>query len=114
MKLVTTAFVTTLLLSTPSYAGDVQVQISAPLGANAYGQLVLGSPSYARPVYVEPMVVYAPYSHQQHWSAWCGHYQACGQPVRFVEVREARPVVVYRAHEGHHKHKHKHEHKHRH
>lgn len=95
----------TFVTATAANAAPVEVRLSAPLGSNAYGQLVIGAPTYAQQVYVEPVVIYAPIDHQRHWHRWCDHYSACGQPVRFIEVHE-----YYRGddHGHHHKHHHKH------
>jgi len=38
-----------------------------------------------------PVYLYVPPAHQQNWRAYCGRYNACGQPVYFVRddwVRE--------------------------
>ena len=38
-----------------------------------------------------PIYLYVPPAHQQNWRQYCGHYNACGQPVYFVRdewVRE--------------------------
>jgi hypothetical protein len=32
----------------------------------------------------QPVYLYVPPAHQQHWSRYCGRYHACGQPVYFV------------------------------
>ena len=39
----------------------------------------------------QPIYLYVPPAHQQDWRHHCGHYNACGQPVYFVQetwVRE--------------------------
>lgn len=39
----------------------------------------------------QPIYLYVPPTHQQNWSRYCGGYNACGQPVYFVQdswVRE--------------------------
>ncbi len=39
----------------------------------------------------QPVYLYVPPAHQQNWRAYCGRYNACGQPVYFVRddwVRE--------------------------
>lgn len=104
------------LLSIKATAAPVEVRLSAPIGTNAYGQVVIGGPVYSQPVYVEPVIVYAPIEHQRHWHRWCGQYDACGQPVRFIEVRESYGRDYDRGYERrgerrHHRHHH-HDHHH--
>ena len=39
----------------------------------------------------QPIYLYVPPTHQQNWRQYCGRYDACGQPVYFVQdswVRE--------------------------
>ena len=37
-----------------------------------------------------PIYFYVPAQHQQHWARYCGRYNACGQPVYFVQERWVR------------------------
>ena len=42
-------------------------------------------------VYQQPIYLYVPPGHQNNWAKHCGRYNACGQPVYFVQedwVRE--------------------------
>ncbi len=42
-------------------------------------------------VYQQPVYLYVPPGHQKNWGKHCGRYNACGQPVYFVQedwVRE--------------------------
>ena len=53
------------------------------------------------PVYVEtpPIYLWVPPGHQKNWRKHCGHYNACGQPVYFVQdnwYRERGPGREYR------------------
>ena len=41
-------------------------------------------------VQAEPVYLYVPPSHQQNWRRYCGRYNACGQPVYFVQDRWVR------------------------
>lgn len=123
MKLTAMLFIPALLVtaSSSSIAAPVEVRVSAPLGGDLYGQVVLNHDDYRRErvreyrsqaIYVEPLIIYAPIAHQRHWQHWCGHYGACGQSVRFIEVREAygddydRRDNRHRHHRRHHEHHH--------
>ena len=44
----------------------------------------------ARAVTREPVYLYVPPGHQKHWGKHCGRYNACGQPVYFVQERWVR------------------------
>ena len=38
----------------------------------------------------DPIYLYVPPAHQQNWRRYCGRYDACGQPVYFVQDRWVR------------------------
>jgi hypothetical protein len=79
----------------------VSIGINQP---GVYGRINIGN--YPEPVLVspEPVVVvpariadqrqpiylYVPLAHQRNWRRYCGRYNACGQPVYFVEERWIR------------------------
>ncbi len=96
----------TVTTGTATAASQVEV--------NLYGQVLPGVHGHVRvadpyPAYNRIVVIEAPYAHQRDWGRYCHHYGACGQSVRFVEVRE------YQEHRHWHKPKrHKHRHKHHH
>ncbi len=55
-----------------------------------YPQPVIYAPPQVR-VIQQPIYLYVPVGHQKHWGQHCGHYNACGRPVYFVQetwVRE--------------------------
>ena len=56
--------------------------------------LVLPQPVLIAPPRVvvqrEPIYLYVPPYHQQNWRRYCGRYNACGQPVYFVQDRWVR------------------------
>jgi len=54
-----------------------------------YPQPVIIAPA---PVAVErrPIYLYVPPAHQHDWRRYCGRYQACGQPVYFVQEQWVR------------------------
>lgn len=86
-----------------------QAQVGVSIGIQqpgVYGRIDIGN--YPRPpvvvypqpvviaaspvaVYQQPIYLYVPPGHQKHWSKHCNKYNACGQPVYFVQeswVRE--------------------------
>jgi hypothetical protein len=90
--------------ATPAFAGPdvgVSIGINQP---GVYGRINIGSypqPAlvYPQPVVVvqqpvavqaEPLYLYVPLAHRQNWRRYCGRYNACGQPVYFVQERWVR------------------------
>jgi len=87
-------------LATPALAGTdigVSVGISQP---GFYGRIDIGSVSvapvliYAQPVLItapravvvqRPVYLRVPPGHAKNWRKHCAHYDACGQPVYFVQ-----------------------------
>jgi len=85
-----------------------QTSVGVSIGINqpgVYGRIDIGAMPpppviYPQPViYAPPQVavvqppiyLYVPPGHQKHWGKYCGHYNACGKPVYFVQeswVRE--------------------------
>lgn len=80
----------------------VSIDIAQP---GVYGRIDIGNYPQPRVVYAQPVVIarpayraeqqpvylYVPPGHQKRWSKFCGRYNACGQPVYFVQedwVRE--------------------------
>ena len=113
-----------LAFTAPAMAADVgvSIQIGQP---GFYGRLDIGdfpSPQviYPQPVIIErpsryvpqpPIYLRVPPGHAKHWSKHCRAYNACGQPVYFVQdtwyTNEYAPR--YRAsHGAHHDHADKH------
>jgi len=90
------------------FAGAALAQTSISIGINqpgVYGRINIGNvppPALVlpQPVIIQrptvvyeraPIYLYVPPAHQQNWRQYCGHYNACGQPVYFVRdewVRE--------------------------
>jgi hypothetical protein len=89
----------------PTFA---QNNVGVSIGINqpgVYGRIDIGNFPQPRIVYPQPVVIvqtpmavyqqpvylYVPPGHQKNWSKHCGRYNACGQPVYFVQedwVRE--------------------------
>ena len=80
----------------------VSIGIQQP---GVYGRIDIGNYPQPRVLYPQPVVIvespvavhrspiylYVPQGHQQNWGRYCGRYNACGQPVYFVQedwVRE--------------------------
>lgn len=99
----------------PALATDVGVSISVA-EPGFYGRIDLGSAPRPQVVYAEPVIIqpvpvgvvhqpiylYAPPAHVQNWRRYCGKYNACGQPVYFVQENWYNNVYVpqYREHRG--------------
>lgn len=89
----------------PTFA---QTNVGVSIGINqpgVYGRIDIGNFPQPRLVYPQPVVIvqspvavyqqpvylYVPPGHQKKWAKHCGRYNACGQPVYFVQedwVRE--------------------------
>jgi hypothetical protein len=87
----------------------VNVTVGAPLASGVYGQIQFTSgvpvpPLYAsmpvmigHPIaYAQPVYLYVPDRHRLNWRRYCLRYNACRQPVYFVNAAaiRRRPVVV--------------------
>jgi hypothetical protein len=82
----------------PAFAADVGVSISVG-EPGFYGRLDLGNAPQPRLIYAEPIVVqrqrvdvvrepvylHVPPGHERNWRKHCRQYNACGQPVYFVQ-----------------------------
>ena len=60
-----------------------------PAPAVVYPQPVIIQPAPVA-VHRQPIYLYVPPGHQKHWSRYCGRYNACGQPVYFVQDQWVR------------------------
>lgn len=80
----------------------VSIGINQP---GVYGRVDIGNyPQQPVLVYPEPVIIapqpvtvhrrpiylYVPPAHQHNWGRYCGRYQACGQPVYFVQEQWVR------------------------
>jgi hypothetical protein len=79
----------------------VSIGINQP---GVYGRINIGN--YPQPVLVspqpviiapvpvavqrQPIYLYVPPGHQKNWGRYCGRYNACGQPVYFVQEQWVR------------------------
>lgn len=98
-----------MTLSVSALAADVGV--SAGMGQlNYYGRIEIDNASrpqliYAEPVVIEPIpagvvarpiYLHVPPGHVKNWSRHCHRYNACGQPVYFVQETWFKDVFVAR------------------
>ena len=98
---------------TPVFAGTnvgVSIGINQP---GVYGRIDIGNypqPAVVYPqpvviapapvaVYQQPIYLYVPVVYQQNWGQYCGRYNACGQPVYFVQDQWVRERYQ-KEHEG--------------
>lgn len=73
----------------PGVYGRINIG-DVPAPALVYAEPVLIAPPRVA-VARRPIYLYVPPEHQRNWRRYCGRYQACGQPVYFVQdswVRE--------------------------
>lgn len=102
-----------LVAMAPAFAQTsvgVSVAINQP---GVYGRIDIGSFPQPRLVYSQPVVIvaspvavyqrpvylYVPPGHQKNWKNYCGRYNACGQPVYFVQEEWVRER--YEEHRSH-------------
>lgn len=76
-------------INEPGVYGRIDIGNMAP-PLVIYPQPVIYAPPRVT-VVQQPVYLYVPPGHQKNWGKHCGHYNACGQPVYFVQeswVRE--------------------------
>lgn len=88
-------------------AASAQTSVGVSIGINqpgVYGRIDIGNMPpppvvYAQPriyapppvaVVQQPVYLYVPPGHQKNWGKHCARYNACGQPVYFVQERWVR------------------------
>ena len=95
------------LLSGAIGSAEAQPSVGVSIGINqpgVYGRINIGEvprpalilpqpviiapPQYA--VERQPIYLYVPPAHQQDWQRYCGRYNACSQPVYFVQDQWVR------------------------
>ncbi len=102
------------VVAVPATAADVgvSVQVGEP---GFYGRIDIGNFPQPQVIYRQPVVIQAvpvgvvrppiylrvPPGHAKHWRKHCGKYNACGQPVYFVQDRWYNDVYVPRYRESH-------------
>ena len=94
-------------INQPGVYGRIDIG-NFPQPAVVYPQPVVVVPSPVA-VYRQPVYLYVPPGHQKHWSKHCGRYNACGQPVYFVQetwVRERYDEAQQHHRHGEHRGKH--------
>lgn len=107
-------FVTALAATLPAFAADVGVSISVGQ-PGFYGHIDIGD--FPRPVLVyptpvviepvrvgvvrQPLYLHVPPGHARHWRKHCHEYNACGEPVYFVDDGWYNDVYVPHYRERH-------------
>ena len=94
-------------LASVAQAADVNVGMSISVGEPGFfGRLDIGNfpppvlvyptPVVVRPVPVArpPLYLHVPPGHARNWKRFCARYDACGQPVYFVQDRWYEQVYV--------------------
>ena len=102
-------YVAIALLACAGVSGPAlaQTNVGVSIGINqpgVYGRINIGN--YPQPVLVypqpviiapapvavhrQPIYLYVPPGHQQNWGRYCNRYNACGQPVYFVQEQWVR------------------------
>jgi hypothetical protein len=104
-----------LTLAGSALAADVGVSVS--IGQPGfYGRIVLGNAPQPQVIYAEPVIIQqvpvgayrqpiylrVPPGHERNWNRYCRQYNACGQPVYFVQNTWYRDVYAphYRGDHG--------------
>lgn len=105
MKTLTVATLLACALATGAVSAETRVGVS--IGINqpgVYGRIDIGNypepvlvypqPVVVAPVplavYRQPIYLYVPPGHQKHWEKHCARYNACSQPVYFVQEQWVR------------------------
>ncbi len=111
-----------LVLSASLWVGSfAQTSVGVSIGIHqpgVYGRIDIGNFPAPRVIYAQPVVIvqapmaefrrpiylYVPPGHQKDWRKHCGRYNACGQPVYFVQedwIRERYDAREGRGDQGH-------------
>jgi len=96
-------------VSQPGVYGRIDIGNVPQPPAVVYTQPVVIAPPQHVVVQPQPIYLHVPPGHSKHWSKHCHKYNACGQPVYFVQehwVRERYDVYVHEHHDHdkHHDH----------
>ena len=116
-RLLTVLAVMTIVVPIPAIAADVgvSVQVGEP---GFYGRIDIGTFPHPQVIYPQPVVIQpvpvgvvrspiylrVPPGHAKHWRKHCREYNACGQPVYFVQDRWYNEEYVLRYRESHGEH----------
>ncbi len=102
-----------ITVSAPALASDVGVSVSVGQ-PGFYGRVAIGNFPPPQLVYAEPIVIqsvpvgvvrqpiylHVPPGHAKNWRKHCGKYNACGQPVYFVQENWYNNVYVAHYRDG--------------
>jgi hypothetical protein len=92
-------------INQPGVYGRIDIG-NVPPPVVVYPQPVVIAPTPVA-VYQRPIYMYVPPGHQKNWAKHCGHYNACGQPVYFVQESWVREHYRHDDDRGRGKHKHR-------
>jgi hypothetical protein len=117
------AAIALISLGFASASACAQTQVGVSVGIHqpgVYGRIDIGNVPppvvYAQPILIAPqtdvvhqapMYLYVPPGHQKHWAKHCSDYNACGQPVYFVQEQWVRAHHDRERHRGHGKYRHR-------
>jgi hypothetical protein len=82
----------------PNFFGRIDIGDAPPPVLRAQRPVIIERGPPGAPV--EPIYLHVPLSESRNWRNYCGHYDACGRPVYFVQDTWYRNVYVphYHAH----------------
>jgi hypothetical protein len=81
-------------VSQPGVYGRIDIGNVPQPPAVVYQQPVIIAPPQHVVVQPQPVYLYVPPGHQKHWGKHCREYNACGQPVYFVQENWYRTQYV--------------------
>jgi len=81
-------------VSQPGVYGRIDIGNVPQPPAVVYAQPVLVAPPQHVVVQPQPVYLYVPPGHQKNWAKHCYRYNACGQPVYFVQENWYRTQYV--------------------
>jgi hypothetical protein len=81
-------------VSQPGVYGRIDIGNVPQPPVVVYPQPVIIAPPQHVVVQPQPVYLYVPPGHQKHWAKHCAQYNACGQPVYFVQENWYRTQYV--------------------
>jgi len=91
-------------VSQPGVYGRIDIGNVPQPPVVVYPQPVVIAPPQHVVVQPQPVYLYVPPGHQKHWAKHCAQYNACGQPVYFVQENWYRTQYVPAMQERHREH----------
>jgi hypothetical protein len=81
--------------ATPALAQNVGMSVTVGQ-PGFYGRIDIGNFPQPMVIYPQPIYLHVPPGHAKDWRKHCGRYNACGQPVYFVQEGWYNNVYVPR------------------